>query len=62
MPSNGKQASSWVTFLTPAEAEAAYREKAVELRGEFAPQECLRQGFSRDEAGYSVWTLQNARV
>ena len=30
-------------FLTPAEAQAAYREKAVELRGEFAPQ-AWRQG------------------
>ena len=27
------------TFLTAEEAEAAYREKAVELRGEFTPQE-----------------------
>ena len=30
-------------FLTAEDAQAAYREKAVELRGEFAPQ-AWRQG------------------
>ena len=39
---NGKQIYLGL-FLTPAEAQAAYREKAVELRGEFAPQ-AWRQG------------------